>query len=50
MNEQLPSAEKDVTRTHRLNTCAQCRDWGKYERHEDHTPAAIQPSPDGGRG
>jgi hypothetical protein len=39
------AAENAAPRTHRLNTCAQCRDWGKYERHEDHATVAIQSEP-----
>jgi hypothetical protein len=40
MSEHGPDVEKSVPRTHHLNTCVQCRDWGKYERHEDHAPRA----------
>lgn len=39
------SAESDATpiRTHHMNTCVQCRDWGHLERHEDHWPPRVIP-------
>lgn len=31
----VPALVAEV-RAHRLNSCQSCRDWGKWERHEDH--------------
>ena len=31
-----PHSNEYPAGAHHLNTCVQCRDWGKYERHEDH--------------
>lgn len=39
--------------SHHLNTCAQCRDWGHLERHEDHWPtrkAKLSTEPEADRG